>query len=290
MECNIETVRPIFNRRELMRILLVFCTLLLISDPLPSIAGEAYKLSMLPRYSSEEINRRISPLAEYLSQLTGSPIEPVVTSDFSQYEKQLKSGAIAMGYENPYIYTLVSETHEALAMAVKGKDGDKFRGIVIARHDKGLSTLADLRGRTIAIVGYTSAGGYLSQKLSLMQIGIDVAKDCTIVEAVDNKQENVILAVYTGGVDAGFIRESALHQADDFISPAQLMVVGESAWLPNWAFSVDRHLSDALKKEIRSALLQLKPDHPVMKALKIDKFQLAVDSDYQPVRLAAGLQ
>jgi phosphonate transport system substrate-binding protein len=185
---------------------------------------------------------------------------------------------------------LVSGTHEALAMAVKGKDRDKFRGIVIARKDKGLSTLKDLRGRTISIVGYTSAGGYLSQKLSLMQIGIDVAKDCTIIEAVDNKQENVILAVYTGEVDAGFIRESALHQADAYISPAQLTVVGESAWLPNWAFSVDRRLPDQLKKEIRSALLLLEANHPVMKALKIDQFQQAVDSDYQPVRLAAGIE
>jgi phosphonate transport system substrate-binding protein len=273
-----------------MQILFVFCALLLISSPWPSEAGEAFTLSMLPRYSSEEINRRINPLAKYLSQVTGAQIEPVVTSDFSQYEKQLKSGAIAMGYENPYIYTLISDTHEALAMAVKGKDRDKFRGIIIARKDKGLSTLEDLRGRTIAIVGYTSAGGYLSQKLSLKQLGIDVPKDCTIIEAVDNKQENVILAVYTGEVDAGFIRESALHQADAYISPAQLTVLGESAWLPNWAFSVDRRLPDQLKKEIRSALLLLEADHPVMKALKIDQFQAAVDSDYQPVRLAAGLQ
>jgi phosphonate transport system substrate-binding protein len=272
-----------------MRFLLVFCIMLLICAPLPSEAGESFKLSMLPRYSSEEINRRISPLAEYLSQVTGNPVEPVITSDFGQYEKQLKSGAIAMGYENPYIYTLVSGTHEALAMAVKGKDQDKFRGIIIARKDRGFSTLADLRGKTISIVGFTSAGGYLSQKLSLMQAGIDVGKDCNIVEAVDNKQENVILAVYTGEADAGFIRESALHQADAFISPAHIMVVSETAWLPNWAFSVDRHLPDKLKKEIRSALLLLKPNHPVMKALKIDYFQSAADSDYQPIRLAAGL-
>jgi phosphonate transport system substrate-binding protein len=273
-----------------MRILPAFCILLLLSAPLPSKAGDSFKLSMLPRYSSEEINRRINPLAEYLSRLTRTRIEPVVTSDFDQYEKQLKSGAIAIGYENPYIYTLVSGTHEVLAMAVKGKDGDKFRGIIITRKDKGLSTMEDLRGKTIAIVGYTSAGGYLSQKLSLMAVGIDVVKDCTIIEAVDNKQENVILSVYTGEVDAGFIRESALHMADAYISPAQLTVVGESAWLPNWAFSVDRRLPDKLKREIRSALLLLKPDHPVMEALMIDQFQPAVDSDYQPVRLAAGLE
>lgn len=273
-----------------MRFLHAVCIVLIICAPAACLAGDVSKLSMLPRYSSEEINRRITPLAEYLTQMTGSQVEPVVISDFSQYEKQLKSASIAMGYENPYIYTLVSDTHEALAMAVKGKDRDKFRGIIITRKDRGLASLDDLRGRTISIVGYTSAGGYLSQKLSLMKIGIDVETDCTIVEAVDNKQENVILAVYTGEADAGFIRESALSRANAYISPAQIKVLGEAAWLPNWAFSVNRSLSEKMKKDIQSALLLLKPNHPVMKALKIDSFRTAEDVDYDPVRLAAGLK
>ena len=70
----------------------------------------------------------------------------------------------------------------------------------------------------------------------------------------------------------------------------RLCMVAESAWLPNWAFSVDRRLSDKIKKDIQSALLLLKPNHPVMKALKIESFRSAADSDYQPVRLAAGLE
>jgi len=272
----------------MMRFIYALIFVLLSSLPTNLWAAESYKLSMLPRYSSEEINRRISPLADYLTQKTGAKIEAVITSDFTQYEKQLKSGAIGMGYENPYIYTLVSNTHEALAMAVKGKDRDKFRGIIIVRKGSGLTRLEDLRGKLISIVGYTSAGGYLSQKLSLMEAGIDVNRECTISEAVDNKQENVILAVYTGEADAGFIRESALHQADSYISAAQIEVVGECAWLPNWAFSVNRTMPDKTKKDIQAALLALQPNHPVLKALKIDSFKLAGDGDYDPVRRASG--
>jgi len=271
-----------------MRCLYAVLILLMGLLPATALAADSYKLSMLPRYSSEEINRRISPLASYLAEKTGVNIEAVLTSDFAQYEKQLKSGSIALGYENPYIYTLVSDTHEALAMAVKGKDRDKFRGIVITRTDSGISALTDLRGRKVSIVGTTSAGGYLSQKLSLMAVGIDVETDCTITEAVDNKQENVILAVYTGEADAGFIRESALHQADSYISPAQIRVVSDCAWLPNWAFSVDRALPAKMKKEIQAALLDLTPDHPVMQALKIERFRSAADQDYDPVRQASN--
>ena len=271
-----------------MRFAYAIMIILLSAFPANLWAAESYKLSMLPRYSSEEINRRISPLADYLAQRTGTKIEAVITSDFIQYEKQLKSGAIAMGYENPYIYTLVSGTHEALAMAVKGKDRDKFRGIIITRKDSSITNLEDLRGKLISIVGFTSAGGYLSQKLSLMEAGIDVERESTISEAVDNKQENVILAVYTGEADAGFIRESALHQADSYISSAQIKVLGECAWLPNWAFSVNRDMPDKTKKAIQEALLALTADHPVMKALKIENFRLAGDGDYDPIRRASG--
>jgi phosphonate transport system substrate-binding protein len=266
----------------------VLWIILVVVAPALVYAGDTYKLSMLPRYSSEEINRRISPLADYLSQKTGTKIEAVITSDFAQYEKQLKSGAIEIGYENPYIYTLVSETHEALAMAVKGKDRDKFRGIVVARADSKLTSLNDLRGKTISIVGHTSAGGYLSQKLSLMEAGINVESECTITEAVENKQENVLFAVYTGEADAGFIRESALHQADSYIPASQIKVISQCAWLPNWAFSVKKTLPPKLKKDLQAAVLDLKPDHPVMQALKIESFRLAADGDYDTVRRASG--
>lgn len=253
-------------------------------------AGQTYQLSMLPRYSSEEINSRISPLARYLSQIIGTKVEPVIASNFVQYEKRLKNGDIEIGYENPYIYVRVSDIHEVLAMAIKGKAGDRFRGIIIARADSNIASLNDLKNRKISIVGFTSAGGYLSQKLTLMQEGIDIDKDCQVSEAVNNKQENVILAVYTGEADAGFIRESALHMADKFVPRSKIKVINRSAWLPNWALSVKRTLSEKQKMAIQKALVKLKGNDPVLKALKIKGLRAARDKEYDPVRQAAGMR
>ena len=255
-----------------------------------TLVAETYQLSMLPRYSSEEINRRISPLARYLSKKAGVTIEAVIISNFTQYEKNLQNGAIEIGYENPYIYVLVSKTHEVLAMALKGKGGDKFRGIIIVRSDSDIVSVNDLKNRRISIVGRTSAGGYLSQKLTLMQNGLDVEKDCQVSEAVDNKQENVILSVYTGDADAGFIRESALHMADKFVPSSMIKVINRSAWLPNWALSVKRSLPENKKKAIKKALMDLKKNNPVIKALKITRFRAATDEEYDPVRQASGMK
>lgn len=253
-----------------------------------SIAKDEYKFSMLPRYFPKKIRSMIEPVAEHLSDELGAQVTPVLTKDFAEYENQLKIGKIEIGYENPLVYTKVSETHEVLAMAIKGEGGDRFRGIVIARPDSDIQDITDLRHKKIIIVGRTSAGGFLSQKLSLAQEGIMVEKDCLLEEASDNKQENVIISVSIGDVDAGFIRESAFHIADKYIQPGTIKIVAPTAWLPNWALSVNRELPDERKKAIRTAMVGLDKNSAVLKAMGITGFKPATDSQYDVVRQVAG--
>ena len=268
-------------------VILFSCGLLLASIHQAIAAG--YQLSMLPRYSTEEIYKRITPLVDYLKTKTGLNIAPIMTTTFDQYTKALIGGKVAIGFENPYIYVLASRSHEAVAMAVKGRNGDKFRGIIITAKDSPLHSLMDLKGKKIAIVGYTSAGGYLSQKLSLLDKGIDITKDCQLEEAPENKQENVVFSVFTGDVDAGFIRESALHKADQFVPAGSIRVLAYTAWLPNWALSVKRTVAAADKEKIVKAIREIPDNSPVLRALRIKKFRPAQDSDYDVVRRAAGL-
>jgi phosphonate transport system substrate-binding protein len=175
-------------------------------------------------------------------------------------------------------------THEVIATALKGQGGDKFRGIIISRPDSGITNISHLKGKKVMIVGNTSAGGFLSQKLSFQEIGLDANRDCQLVEAAGNRQENVIIAVSIGDVDAGFIRESALHTADDFIAPGSVKTIAEAAWLPNWALSVNRNLPPEQKNSIKTALLKLKKEDIVLKAMELDGFKPASDSDYDVIR------
>ncbi|ACN14023.1 putative methyl-accepting chemotaxis protein [Desulforapulum autotrophicum HRM2] len=253
-------------------------------SPANCIAGDKYKLSMLPRYYPKKIKEMIVPLAEYLSKEIGATITAVLTKDFTEYENQLKNGEIEIGFENPLVYTKVSQKHEVLAMAIQEKGGNQFRGIIITRPDSNIQLFSDLRHKKIIIVGKTSAGGFLSQKLSLAKNGILVEKDCDIEEAANNKQENVIISVSIGDADAGFIRESALHIADQYIQPGSVVVMTPCEWLPNWAISVNRAMPGPVKAAIKSAILALDKNSPVLKAMHIAGFKSAVDSEYDIIR------
>lgn len=249
-------------------------------------AGEEYSLSMLPRYFPEKITAMITPLAAYLSSETGLKISPVLTPDFAEYEKQTAGGKIAIGYENPVVYLNIADSHEVIATAIKGQGGDRFRGIIIARPDSPIQKIEDLVGKKIMIVGKTSAGGYLSQAMSMMEHGIAADRDCTLSVAADNKQENVIISVSIGDVDAGFIRESALHKADKYIQPGSIRIVTETAWLPNWAFSLNRSMPLEHKERIMTALLSLKKESEVLRAMKLNGFKRASDLDYSELARA----
>jgi phosphonate transport system substrate-binding protein len=261
-----------------------FLILILVCLNSGMVQAEEYKLSMLPRFFPEKLTAMITPLTVYLSQETGQTIVPVLTDNFAEYQVELQQGKISIGYENPLVYVNVSDKHEVIATAVKGKGGDKFRGIIITRPDSDITKLADLKGKNIMIVGKHSAGGFLSQKLTLKQNGLDVERDCKLSEAADNRQENVIISVSIGDVDAGFIRESALHKADEFIMPGSIKMLVETAELPNWALSVQKDLPREFKDAILTAILKLTRISPVMRAMGLTAFKASTDSDYDVMR------
>jgi phosphonate transport system substrate-binding protein len=273
----------------MIRHLVITIFVLALAMPFAHVQADSYTLSMLPRYSPEEINQRITPLAKRLAANLNARVEPVVANDFQQYEQRLKRGDIKIGYENPYVYVRVSDKQEVVAMASKGKNGNRFRGIIITRTDSDIVEIGDLKGKMVSIVSRSSAGGFLSQKVTLEEKGFDVNKDLQLIEALDNKQENVILSVYYGDVDAGFIRESALRKVDTYVPPSQIRVIKRTAWLPNWALSVDRSLPDETKMRIKETVLGLTKGDKVLQALKIDSFIPAKDTDYDVMRKAAGL-
>ncbi len=262
----------------------IILALLLCLSLSTAVSAREYKISILPRYFPEKLTAMMTPLAAYLSKQTGFAIKPVLTDNFTDYEVKLMKGNIAIGYENPLVYVNVSSTHEVVARAVKGKGGDRFRGIIITRPDSGITKLSALKGKNIMIVGKTSAGGYLSQKLTLREHGIDVDKDCQLSIAADNRQENVIISVSIGDVDAGFIRESALHKADQFIMPGSIVSIKETAWLPNWAFSVNKNLPQEVKTAIQKAVLKLPRNSEVLQAMGLTSFVAASDADYDIMR------
>lgn len=266
------------------RLPLVFIMFFALFLPGISRSEDLYRLSMMPQFYPERITQMTEPLVKYLEKGCDKKIAPVMARNNSDYEAMIKKGDVEIAYQNPMIYNSISDIHEVVAVGVSPEGGDKYRGLVIVPSNSPVTALSELKGKNIMIVGKNTGGGYFSPKISLLDAGVDIEKDVELVTAADNKQENVIIAVSLGDVDAGFIRESAFHTADAFIKPDSVRILAPCAWLPGWAFSVKRSLPQSEKTKIRNLLINLPSDSPVIKALGLKGFREADDSVYAPLK------
>ena len=102
-----------------------------------------------------------------------------------------------------------------------------------------------------------------------------------IVDA--KRQENVILGVYRGEADAGFVRESALVVWKDAVDMKRIRVLARTEPLPNWPFALCRNTDPSLVKAVTRLLTELR-DRDVLKAARIRGFREADEAEFEALR------
>jgi ABC-type phosphate/phosphonate transport system substrate-binding protein len=163
-----------------------------------------------------------------------------------------------------------------------GMEGeDSFRGVIITRADSTIRHISGLKDKKVLITSPKSAGGYLSQKIFLLRNGIDAERDLRIVDA--KKQENVILGVYRGEADAGFVRESALLVWKDAVDMKKIRVIARTEPLPNWPFALCRKTDPSLVKAVTRLLTELH-DRQVLGAARIRGFKKAGEAEFEVLK------
>lgn len=249
------------------------------------------KVAVLPLYSAITLYDRYDPLMRYLSQKTGYDFKLLIPKNFEDFIHIVKSGKVDFSYQNPYIFALIDREVDIKPLVTTvGEDklsddtmggSDKFRGVIITRHDSTIKDIKDLRNKKVLITSPMSAGGYLSQRIFLMESGINTEQDMKIVDA--KRQENVILGVYRGEADAGFVRESALVALNDVIDMKRIRILAKTKQLPNWPFAQCRKINHSLASEVRNLLIDLS-DREILKAAKIRGFRAASDDEFEELK------
>ncbi|MBZ0155502.1 MAG: phosphate/phosphite/phosphonate ABC transporter substrate-binding protein [Alphaproteobacteria bacterium] len=243
------------------------------------------KVAVLPLYSAITIYNRYDPLMRYLSEKTGYEFKLVIPRDFDDFMRIVKSRSVDFSYQNPYIFSLIDrevDIHALVTTLDEDADkGDQFRGVIITRQNSPIQDIRGLKGKRVYITSPKSAGGYLSQKLFLLQAGLDTEKDMKIIDA--KRQENVILAVYKGEADAGFVRESALDVVREVVDMKKLRVLAKTSPLPNWPFALCRNTNPSLAGEVRRLLIGMS-DRELLKAAGIRGFKATSDAEFELLR------
>lgn len=244
------------------------------------------KVAILPLYSPLTIYKRYDPLMRYLSEKTGYEFKLVIPRNFEEFIQIVSQGKVHFSYQNPYVFSIILKKYPIRPIAITvGEDctteegicgSEKFRGVIITRTDSNINKLEDLKGKSIMIVSPTSAGGYLSQKLYLEKKGFNMKRDFKLIDA--KRQEKVIIGVYKGDVDAGFVREAALSVWANEVDVTKLKVLDYGDYLPNWPFAVVNNKDNELTEKVKTLIATL-DDKKILSKAKVKAFKEATSED-----------
>jgi phosphate/phosphite/phosphonate ABC transporter binding protein len=259
------------------------------------VATRELKFGFTPVLSEREMQNEFEPLMTYLSDALGQKVVLYVARDYGDLRTQMEAGVVDIGSFSPFAYVDAARGGRIRIIAQSILEGSAtYRGIIVARKDSGLKTVADLKGKRFAFVDPKSASGYLYPRAMLLEKGIEPAtyfKSTTFAGSHDK----VIAAVLAGAADAGSIYEGALGVAQRSGVPVEnLVTIVSTEPIPHDAIAVRLGLDDALVKRIQLALINLDQSEAGRRVIAHSKKKLtghvpAEDSLYDVVRRTAKL-
>src|SRR5712692_2601940 len=238
--------------------LLLFFAVLFAGFAPRAISAQELRFGFTPVLSEPEMRAEFEPLMNYLSDSIGQRVTLYITKDYGDLRTQMENGSVDIGSFSPFAYVDAARGGKIRIIAQSIIEGSAtYRGLIVARKDSGLKSIADLKGKRFAFVDPKSASGYVYPRALLIEKGIN--PDNYFTETIfAGSHDKVIAAVLDGRVDAGAIYDGAIGVAQrSNVSTENLITLAGSDPIPHDAIAVRVGMDEALAKKIQLALINL---------------------------------
>lgn len=210
---------------------------------------------LVPSQDTQTVLAGAEEIAAVVEEQTGLIVKPLVTTDYTGAVEAMCNGEAHMGALNTFNYVLANARGCAEVALASVRFGSTFyQGQIITRADSGITSIADLAGKTFCRPDPTSTSGWVIPSITMQAEGIDPEKD--LAEIIDTGgHDAVVIAVYNGDCDAGatFV-DARTNVEEDFPDVMEkVAVIATSANIPNDTISFVPNLS----ADVRDALVQV---------------------------------
>lgn len=267
-----------------MKITIIFSILLSALFSQATLAEDINLGVLAPRGELKSL-QKWTHFGKYLSDATGKTVKIVPLSP-PKVLGAAKDGTVNFVLSHPAHTVALKEKQNATQLASLNKNsGSQFAGVIITRKDKNITKAEDLHGKRVMSLKFkAAAGAYIFQAYHLKQKGIDVHKDFALMKE-GKKQDDLVLAVKAGIIDAAFVRSGLLENMDkekkinidDFFvidarKDAALPLLHSTALYPEWYLSAMKNVAPDLAESVKMAALSMKPEMQASKTAKIKGF------------------
>ncbi len=223
-------------------------------DFLPNRAN-IIRLYVEPVYFEPELFVLLNPVSAYISNHSGLNIEVIVPENMNDFLNAQVNERGALFLENPSlsrIYSVKKGLRPVSALHIEGFT-DAMEGLIIVRSDGKIDSLKDLEGKKVGITSTYSEGGYLAQKGLLESRGVSL-KGIRLIEL--GTYENVIIRLYRGEIDAGFVSLAALNSMKKDIDMKAIRAIAGVPIEKDWVVMAQGDLKEEIIRKLRGLLRQ----------------------------------
>lgn len=231
---------------------------------------------------------RFQPLCDYLGSRLKRPVQLYLAQSYGDEIRRITHGQADLAYLGPTPYLRAHDHYlegsgpdniQILAGETQGGEIG-YRGVIVALASGPIRSVADLRGRTLALGDPRSFSGHFVPRalLASAQMSLADLRDYAYL----GRHERVALAVVHGDFEAGALREDVARLYLD----RGLRVVARSALLPPHVVVARPGLDPDIAAAVCAALVDAGPDGAsAMAALGAGAGFAAVDdARFDPVR------
>ena len=300
MMCDASVFTGTLGRGMWWRCLLVIATLAGLLGWRGAHAEGTIKLAVLAFRPAAEMQARWQPLADYLNRVIPEHRFALQVYKYPDLEGAIAARQVDFVLTQPSHYVLMTYRNglsSPLVTLVENEGGhalSMFGGVIFTQAGRAdITTLADIKGKTIAASAINSLGSYQMQAHELQHAGVKLPQNAHVIET-GQPQDQAVHAVLEGRADVGFVRTGVIEAMvrEGKLEASALKIVNPQTlknfpyWLstplyPEWAFAAMPDIEGALARRVAAALLELPHREEVARAIGIEGF--TIPADYHPV-------
>ena len=209
----------------------------------------------------------------------GLPIDFVLYSNYDRQVRALLAGHIDIAWNTNLAWVKAQRATGGTCRALAMRDVDvRFTTVFVARADSGVTSLADLRGKRLALGSADSAQAAILPRHFLRKAGVRPDRDCTLLRFdldvgkhgdTGSSEVEVVRALRDGLADAGALAESTWERqvAEGQVGLRQVRPVWTSPGYCHCVFTALAGFPEALAARWTEVLLGMRYDDPRWRGL-----------------------
>ncbi|GAA2181055.1 phosphate/phosphite/phosphonate ABC transporter substrate-binding protein [Brooklawnia cerclae] len=259
----------------------------------------------VPSEESSSLQAQYDVLLQKIEKDAGVTIEFQEATNYAAVIEGQRSGQIDIAGYGPFSYKIAKDSGATIEPvgSMVSKEGAEpgYSSYLWTKSGSGITTIDDVKGKTVCFVDKASTSGYLYPSAGLLEVGIDPEADITPVMA--GSHDGSLLTLSQGGCDAAFAYDTMMSTLSDkgSLNEADYTKIWESEMIMGSPVAINTEtLSADQQEKISAAILDTNVDSMVEQGyctdadscqLPEDKWGFAkvTDADYDGIRKVCDL-